>query len=41
MKWRDAWNAAVKIVRESGWGGAIVVDASAYAQNPDGILSLL
>jgi hypothetical protein len=24
------------LVRQSGWGGALVIDASAYAQNPDG-----
>ncbi len=36
IEWKDAYKQAITIVRESGWSGALVIDASAYAQNPDG-----
>ncbi len=36
--WRDSYKLAISIIRSSGWAGALVIDASAYAQNPDGIL---
>jgi hypothetical protein len=41
LVWRDSYKEAIKIVRDSGWGGPIVVDASDYAQNPDGKCFLL
>ena len=34
--WRDAWNNAITTLRNAGYSGNIVVDASAYAQNPNG-----
>jgi mannan endo-1,4-beta-mannosidase len=34
--WRDSYNQAISIVRNSGYSGTIVIDASAYAQNPNG-----
>ena len=36
LVWRDAYKQAISIIRLSGWGGALVIDASAYGQNPDG-----
>ena len=37
-EWRDAYKSAISIIRSSGWGGLLLVDASAYAQNPNVIV---
>ena len=37
LEWRDAYKNAIKIIRSSGWNGLLIVDASAYAQNSDGL----
>jgi len=39
LEWRDAYKQAVDIIRSSGYNGVLVVDGSAYAQNPDCKLS--
>jgi len=38
-KWCRAYKKAIEIIRSVGWEGALVIDASAYAQNPDSILA--
>ena len=35
--WRDAYKQAVQIIRNAGFSGTLVVDAAAYAQNPNSI----
>jgi mannan endo-1,4-beta-mannosidase len=37
--WRDAYKTAIQIIRDAGYSGTLVVDASAYAQNPNSIKS--
>jgi mannan endo-1,4-beta-mannosidase len=37
-KWRDAYRQAISTIRSTGWNGLLLVDGSAYAQNPDCIL---
>jgi hypothetical protein len=37
--WRDAYKQAVDIIRSSGYNGVLILDGSAYAQNPDCKLS--
>ena len=34
--WRDSYKYAISIIRKAGYSGTLVVDASAYAQNPNG-----
>ena len=34
--WRDSYKTAINTIRSAGYSGALVIDASAYAQNPNG-----
>ena len=34
--WRDSYKYAISIIRNAGYSGTLVIDASAYAQNPNG-----
>lgn len=34
--WRDSYKTAITTIRNAGYSGALVIDASAYAQNPNG-----
>ena len=35
--WRDAYKTAIQIIRDAGFSGTLLIDASAYAQNPNSI----
>ena len=34
--WRDSYKTAIATIRNAGYSGSLVIDASAYAQNPNG-----
>lgn len=34
--WRDSYLQAISVIRNAGYSGTLVIDASAYAQNPNG-----
>jgi mannan endo-1,4-beta-mannosidase len=34
--WRDSYKTAISTIRNAGFSGAMVIDASAYGQDPNG-----